>query len=207
VLDAGAGGVLAAGAADADAADADITAVEPGTIAKAAAGVLAFAELQTGLAGSQAWLASHGPFGRVHGTALALLLLGVACVVPAMHVYRARWPGALGALVVGALTALLTGSWLLAALLHGLISCVGLVAPLFATAATLLTGLALPALRRAAAPARVGGPGRRRAAERTDAVVARVRAAGARVRASLGASLGARRRAWCPPSLRCTRRT
>ena len=131
-------------------AEDDIAAATPPLVAKAAGGLVAFAGAIVGLTGLQTLMIVElrGPFAAAPW---ALAVLGVAHVLVGAAVFRARAWAAMVALGGTLLLMLLTAAWLVFSFGHGLVSLYALGSPVSATAAFVLTLLALGPCRRATA--------------------------------------------------------
>jgi hypothetical protein len=128
----------------------DIAAATPPLMARVAGGADALAGLVVALTGVQTLtlVELRAPYAAAPWV---LVALGLTTVVLGVFVFRARVVAAIAAIGAGGLLVLASGAWLVLSFTHGLFSLFAMAAPFVATAALVLTFLALGPCQRASA--------------------------------------------------------
>jgi hypothetical protein len=137
----------------------DIAAASPPLLAKAAGGAIALAGGVVALTGLQTMMLAQlrSPYSVIPWV---LVALGLANVVLAGVVFRARMWGALCASGATLLLTLASGAWFVVSITHGLFSLYGFASPFLSAAALVFAVLALgPCQRASAARARLRAQG------------------------------------------------
>jgi hypothetical protein len=139
--------------------EADIAAAGSPVLARVAAGVLLLASALVALTGIQTTMIVH-IYGVAAVAPYILIVLGVAGLVLAVPLFRARAWSAIAATVIAAALVLSTSGWLVFSVSHGLFSLYATMAPFCATGALVVTALSIaPCVRATEARDRLAARG------------------------------------------------